>query len=45
MDTFTLKRHNPFQNNNNRKTTHSFGLRPLIFKLEQEVWNFNFLNF
>ena len=38
MDTFTLKRHNPFQNNNNnRKTTHSFGLRPLIFKLEQEV--------
>ena len=41
MDSFTLKRHNSFQNQNNRKATHSFASRPLIFKLQQEVLNFN----
>ena len=36
----TLKRHNSFQNQNNRKATHSFGFaaRPLSFKLQHEVW-------
>ena len=33
MDTLTLKRHNSFQNENNRKATHSFAPRPLIFNL------------
>ena len=37
----TLKRHNSFQNKDNRKATHSFSPRPLIFKLQQEVLNFN----
>ena len=37
----TLKRHNSSQNKNERKTTQSFTLRPLIFKLQQEVWKFN----
>ena len=37
MDSLTLKRHNSFQSQNNRKTTHSFATRPLIFKLQQEV--------
>ena len=37
MDSLTLKRHNTFQNKNNRKATHSFAPRPLIFKLQQEV--------
>ena len=32
----TLKRHNSFQNKNNRKATHNFAPRPLIFKLQQE---------
>ena len=32
-----LKRHNSLQNKNNRKTTHSFAARPLIFKLQQQV--------
>ena len=36
----TLKRHNSFQNENNRKATHSFAPRPLIFNLQQ-VWKFN----
>ena len=40
MDTLTLKRYNSFQNKNNRKTTHSFTPRPLIFKLQQEVLKF-----
>ena len=35
--TFDLKRHNTFQNKNNRKATHSFAPRSLIFKLQQEV--------
>ena len=29
------------QNYNNRKATHSFAPRPLIFKLQQEVLKFN----
>ena len=33
-DSLTLKRNNSFQNRNNRKGTHSFAPRPLIFKLE-----------
>ena len=37
LDSLTLKRHNSFQNENNRKTTHCFSPRPLIFKLQQEV--------
>ena len=41
MDSLTLKRHNSFQNENNRKTTHGFASRPLIFKLQQEVLKFN----
>ena len=34
MDSLTLKRHNSFQNQNNRKATHSFDPRP---KLQQKV--------
>ena len=41
MDSLTLKRHNSFQNKNNRKATHSFAPRPLIFKLQQEVLKFS----
>ena len=41
MDSLTLERHNSFQNQNNRKATKSFAPRPLIFKLEREVLNFN----
>ena len=41
MNSSTLKRHNPFQNENNRKTIHIFAPRPLIFKLQQEVLKFN----
>ena len=37
MDSLTLKRHNYFQNVNNKKATHSVALRTLIFKLQQEV--------
>ena len=40
MDFLTLKRHNSFQNENNRKATH-VAPRPLIFKLQQEVLKFN----
>ena len=36
MDFLTLKRHNSFQNENNRKDTRSFAPRPLIFKLQLE---------
>ena len=32
MDSLTLKRHNSFQNQNNRKAMDSFTPRPLIFK-------------
>ena len=41
MDSLTLKRHNSFQNQNNRKATHSFASRPLILKLQEEVLKFN----
>ena len=41
MDSLTLKRHNAFQNENNRKATQSFAHRRLIFKLQQEVLKFN----
>ena len=41
MDSLTLKLHNSFQNYNDRKATHSFAPRPLIFKLQQEVLKFN----
>ena len=41
MYSLTLKRHNSFQNENNRKATHSFAPRSLIFKLQQEVLKFN----
>ena len=32
IDSLTLKRHNSFQNLNNKKATHSFDPRTLIFK-------------
>ena len=41
MDSLTLKRHNSFQNYNNRTTIHSFAPRPLIFKLQQEFLKLN----
>ena len=41
MDSLILKRHNYFQNLNNRKAIHSFAPRSLIFKLQQEVLKFN----
>ena len=41
MDSLNLKRYNFFQIKNNSKTTHSFATRPLIFKLQEEVWKFN----
>ena len=41
MDLLTLKGHKSFQNQNNKKPTHSFDPRPLIFKLQQEVLKFN----
>ena len=34
-------RHNSFQNENNKKATHRFVSRLLIFKLQQEVLKFN----
>ena len=33
MDSLTLKHHTSFQNDNNKKSTHSFAPRRLIFKL------------
>ena len=36
---FNLKYHNSSQNQN-RKATHSFAPRPLIFKLQQKVLKF-----
>ena len=41
IDSLTLKSHNYFQNKNNRKATHSFAPRPLIFKFQQEILKFN----
>ena len=40
MDSLTLKRCNYFKNLSNRKATHSFAPRPVIFKLQQ-VLKFN----
>ena len=40
MHSMTLKRHNSFQKQHNRKPTHSFAARPLILKLQQEVLEF-----
>ena len=41
MDSLTLKRHDSFQNQNNRKATQTFASRPLIFKLQQNFLKFN----
>ena len=41
MDSLTLKSHNSYQNENNRKATYSFASRPLIFKSQQDVLKFN----
>ena len=41
MGSLTSKHHNSFQNPNNRKATHGFVPRSLIFKLQQEVWKLN----
>ena len=37
MDSLILKRHNSSQNQNNRKATHTFIPKPLIFKLQQDI--------
>ena len=37
MDSLALKCHHYFQNQNNKKATHSFSPRSLIFKLQEEV--------
>ena len=36
----TLKCYNSFQSKNNRKKTHSFAPKLLVFKLQQEFWKF-----
>ena len=41
MNRFFDFNHNSFQNQSNKKPTHSFAPRPLTFKLQQEVLNFN----
>ena len=41
MDFLTLKRHNSFQNKNNRKATPIFVPKPMMFKFQQEVLKFN----
>ena len=41
MDSVTLNCHDFFQNLNNRKVTHSFAPRILIFKLQQEILKLN----
>ena len=41
MGPLTLKRHNSFQSKNNRKATHRFASRPLIFKVPQEISKVN----
>ena len=43
MDLLTLKRHNSPQNENNRKATHNFAPRPLIFKFQQELLKFIYI--
>ena len=41
IDSLISKPHKSFQNKNNRKATYSFAPRPLIFKLQQQVWKSN----
>ena len=41
MDFLILKLRNSFQNKNNRKATHSFVPRSLIFILQKEALKFN----
>ena len=41
MDSLALRRHNSFQNQNNRRALYSFAPRPLIFKLQQDVLKFS----
>ena len=41
MDVLTLKRQISFQNQSNRKVTHSFATRLLVFKLLEKVLKFN----
>ena len=41
MDSLTFKHPNYFLNKENRKVTHSFAPRPLIFKLQEEFLKFN----
>ena len=41
MGSLTLNCRNLFQNQNNRKDTHIFAPRRLIFKLQEEVLKFN----
>ena len=41
MESLTLKRHNSFQNQNNRKSTNAFAPIPLIFNVKQKVLKFN----
>ena len=41
MNSLTLKCHNSFQNQNNRKATHGFAPRLLILKPQQEVLKFS----
>ena len=40
MGSLTLKRHNFFYNEENRKAIRSFAPRPLIFKMQEEVLKF-----
>ena len=39
MDSLALKRHNSFQNKNNREATHSFPPRPLILSCSKNFEN------
>ena len=41
MDSLTLKRPISFQNQNDKKVTHTFAPRTLILRLQQEVLKFN----
>ena len=41
MDSLALKRHNSFQNKNNKEAIHIFGPKPLIFKFQQVLLKFN----
>ena len=41
MESMSLKRHNSFKNEKNRKATYSVAPGILIFKLQQKVWKFN----